>query len=120
MGYEDLAYGIALHQANWIQLSCRSAVLTQVFDYAPRRILGHTLFIPEKPVWYSYYNIRNLILIWRQYGCMGLTLWTVFWKFLQSSFRILVLEDKKIKRLQLLFLGALAGIKGENGKGHYP
>ena len=120
MGYEDLAYGIALHQANWIQLSCRSAVLTQVFDYVPRRILGHTLHIPNKPVWYSYYNIRNLILIWRRYGSTALTLRAVCWKLLQSGVRTLLLEDKKLKRLQLLYLGVLAGINGESGKGHYP
>lgn len=116
MGYEDLAYGIALHQGNWIQLSCRSAVLTQVFDYVPRRMLGRTLHIPDKPVWYSYYNIRNLILIWRQYGSTGLTLRTVCWKLLQSVIRTLLLEDNKLKRLQLLYLGALAGINGEDGR----
>ena len=120
MGYEDLAYGIALYQSNWIQLSCRSARLTQVFDYVPRRLLGRTLHIPGKPVWYSYYNIRNLILIWRQYGSNGVSLRTISWKLMQTSIRTLLLEDKKITRLRLLYLGALAGINGKRGKGPYP
>lgn len=120
MGYEDLAYGLALYQGNWTQLSCRSAQLTQVFDYVPRRLLGRTLHIPDKPVWYSYYNIRNLILIWRQYGTKGVSLRTILWKFVQSSIRTLLLEDKKVERLQLLYMGALAGITGKTGKGPYP
>lgn len=120
MGYEDLAYGLALHQGNWVQLSCRSARLTQVFDYRPSRLLGRTLHIPDKPVWYSYYNIRNLILIWRQYGSKGMSLRTISRKLMQSSIRTLLLEDKKVNRLQMLFLGALAGITGETGKGPYP
>lgn len=120
MGYEDLGYGIALYQGNWIQLSCRSARLTQVFDYVPRRLLGRTLHIPDKPVWYSYYNIRNLILIWHQYGSTGVSLRSISWKLMQTSIRTLLLEDKKITRLQLLYLGVLAGITGESGKGPYP
>jgi len=120
MAYEDLAYGIALHQGGWIQLSCRSAQLTQVFDYVPRRFLGRTLHIPDKPVWYPYYNIRNLILIWRQYGSEGVSITTISWKLIQSSLRTLLLEDNKVRRLRLLYLGARAGIRGEIGKGPYP
>ena len=120
MAYEDLAYGIALHQGGWIQLSCRSARLTQVFDYVPRRFLCRTLHIPDKPVWYPYYNVRNLILIWQQYGSEGVSLTTISWKLIQSSLRTLLLEDNKVKRLRLLYLGTRAGIRGETGKGPYP
>lgn len=120
MAYEDLAYGIALHQGGWIQLSCRSARLTKVFDYVPRRFLNRTLHIPDKPAWYPYYNIRNLILIWRKYGSEGVSLRIVAWKLIQSSIRTLLFEDKKFKRLRLLYLGTQAGIRGEIGKGPYP
>jgi GT2 family glycosyltransferase len=120
MGYEDLAYGLALHRGNWIQLSCRSARLSQVFDYAPRRLFGRTIYIPDKPTWYSYYNIRNLVLIWRKFGPSGVTLSAVLWKLVQSSIRTLVLEDNKLKRLKLLYLGALAGFRGVEGKGPVP
>ncbi|NIJ41642.1 GT2 family glycosyltransferase [Parvibaculum indicum] len=120
MGYEDLAYGIALRKAGWLQLSCRSARLTQVFDYAPRKLLGRTFYIPDKPVWYSYYNIRNLVLIWRQYGSDGLSLKTILWKLIQSTIRTLLFEHDKFTRLKLLYLGVKAGIRGETGKGLYP
>lgn len=120
MGYEDLAYGIALRQGGWIQLSCRSAQLTQVFDYVPRRFFWRTLHIPDKPIWYSYYNIRNLILIWRQYGARVLPLKTVWSKLIQSCLRTLVFEDKSIARLRMIFRGVLAGIRNERGKGPFP
>jgi GT2 family glycosyltransferase len=120
MGYEDLAYGFALYQGNWIQLSCRSARLSKVFDYIPRRFLGRTLHIHDKPDWYSYYNIRNLILIWRQYGSKCVSLRTILWKLVQTIIRILLLEDTKMNRLKMLYLGTLAGIFNKNGKGRYP
>ena len=120
MGYEDLAYGIALHQDGWQQLSCRSALLSKVFDYGPRQFLGRTLHIPEKPAWYSYYNIRNLILIHRRYGSKGIPRSSIWNKLAQSSLRILLLEDNKFMRLRLLYEGALAGLFGQSGKGPLP
>lgn len=120
MGYEDLAYGIALHQKGWRQHSCRSAQLSSVFDYGARRILGRTLHIPVKPTWYSYYNIRNLILIRRLYGSVGISHGAILIKLLQSSVRILMLEEKKLARLRLLYSGAFAGLFGQGGKGPVP
>lgn len=120
LGYEDLAYGIALNQSGWAQLSCRSATLTDGFDYASRRFIGRTYIIPEKPAWYSYYNIRNLILIRRRYGSQGVSRKSILWKIMQSTLRILLLEDKKVIRLKLLYAGSLAGIAGKSGKGALP
>lgn len=119
-GYEDLAYGIALHQGGWAQLMCRSAVLTQVFDYGPRRFLGREVHIPEKPVWYAYYNMRNLILIRRRYGARGIPAGSILAKLLQSSLRILLLEEKKGTRLRMLYAGTWAGLAGRSGKGPWP
>ncbi|WP_443025601.1 glycosyltransferase family 2 protein [Sphingomonas sp. PB4P5] len=120
MGYEDLAYGIALHKGGWLQLSCRSAFLTQVFDYVPRKFFGRTLYIPDKPVWYSYYNIRNLILIRYEYGSRGVSLGAIVSKLVQSVLRTLLLEDKKIARIGMFCTGALAGIRNRRGKGPHP
>jgi GT2 family glycosyltransferase len=120
LGYEDLAYGIALHHGGWVQLSCRSAILTNGLDYASRRLLGHTFIIPDKPNWYSYYNIRNLILIRRRYGPEGISIMSIIWKLFQSSFRTLLLEEQKIARLNLLYAGCLAGLANRSGKGPLP
>lgn len=120
LGYEDLAYGIALNQSGWVQLSCRSAILADGFDYTSRRFLGRTFIIPEKPTWYMYYNIRNLILIRRRYGSQGILRRSIFWKPMQSTLRILLLENEKANRLKLLYSGSLAGLYGQSGKGPLP
>lgn len=120
MGYEDLAYGIALNQGGWQQISCRAAVLTGGFDYVSRQFLGRTLHIPQKPAWYSYYNIRNLVLIRRFYGAHGVPRRSIIWKLAQSSFRIILLEDNKLSRIRFLYAGALAGLAGRDGKGPVP
>lgn len=120
LGYEDLAYGIALHRGCWLQLSCRSAQLSKVFDYTPRTIFGRKVYIPDKPAWYSYYNIRNLILIWRTYGSNYLPFRVILSKFFHSIIKIIVFEDEKAKRLLSLFAGFRDGIFGLKGKGVDP
>jgi len=120
MGYEDLGYGIALHRGGWAQLVCRAAILGRVFDYGSRRILGREVQVPEKPVWYAYYNLRNLILIRRRYGARGIPLSSIFGKLLHSSFRIMLFEKNKATRLHMLYLGAIAGLIGRSGKGPWP
>jgi len=120
MGYEDLAYGIALNQGGWKQLSCRAAVLTGGFDYVSRQFLGRAFHIPQKPAWYSYYNIRNLLLIRQCYGVHGVPWRSIVWKFAQSSLRIILLEENKFSRIRFLCAGTLAGLTGQNGKGPVP
>lgn len=116
MGYEDLAYGIALHQSGWTQLMCRSAVLSEVFDYGERFFLSKNIRVPIKPVWYSYYNIRNLMLIRKQYGADGISFGVIARKLIQSSVRIILLEKQKVARLRMLYSGVVAGIFGRTGK----
>jgi GT2 family glycosyltransferase len=120
MGYEDLAYGIALNQAGWKQLCCRAAILSGAFDYVSRQFLGRALHIPQKPAWYSYYNIRNLLLIRRRYGIDGIPWRSIVWKFVQSALRIIILEENKFLRIRFLFAGAFAGLAGKDGKGPVP
>ena len=120
MGYEDLAYGIALFQAGWQQLVCREAVLKDIFDLAPRRVFGRDMYIPDKPAWYSYYNIRNLLLIRRRYGKVGVSYPMILRKLVQSTLRILLLEQGKVARLGELYRGAAAGLVQRAGKGPRP
>lgn len=119
MGYEDLAYGIRLFENGWLQLVCREAVLKDVFDLAPRTLFGRRFHIPEKPAWYSYYNIRNLLLIRSRLGG-GVTHPMILRKLVQSAARIVLLEDRKLDRISQLFLGTAAGLLGRSGKGPRP
>ncbi|WP_156785606.1 glycosyltransferase [Sulfitobacter sp. EE-36] len=120
MGYEDLAYGMALEKGGWLQLMCRNATLGSIFDYVPRRFLFWTLQAPNKPVWQVYYGIRNLILIRKKYGNEKLPLSIIIKKLAQSSLRIIILDDKKSARIHMLYAGALAGFLSMSGKGPKP
>ena len=120
MGYEDLAYGIALFRGGWLQLVCREAVLKDIFDLAPSRFCRREMYIADKPIWYSYYNIRNLLLIRKRYGADGVSYPMIAHKLLQSTLRILALEDKKGARLLELYRGTVAGLLGRSGKGSRP
>lgn len=116
MGYEDLAYGIALSLRGWKQLMCREAVLANIFDYRSERLFGRVVHVPDKPAWYAYYDLRNLLLIRRRYGRAGVGLGSVFMKFIRSGLRILFLENCKVDRLSCLLKGGVAGLVGDTGK----
>ena len=116
MGYEDLAYGVALYQQGWIQLVCRKAVLSKVFDYTKPTLPIKRVFIQDKPSWYSYYNMRNLVLINKRYGGNGVSLMMVFVKFIHSGARILLFESNRFYKLFLHFKGMIDGFGGRVGK----
>lgn len=119
-GYEDLAIGIELERAGWEQYACTSAVLPRSVEYKNIKFLGKSFNIPDKPVWYSYYIIRNLILIRKKHGSKYLSGLQIFRKLIQSTARILLLESRKMDRIRLLFSGTLRGLASEAGKGRVP
>ena len=116
MGYEDLAYGVDLYQQGWKQLVCRKAVLSKVFDYTKPTLPIKRVFIQDKPSWYSYYNMRNLVLINKRYGGNGVSLMMVFVKFVHSGARILLFESNRFYKLFLHFKGMIDGFAGRVGK----
>lgn len=120
MGYEDLAYGISLHRGEWHQLMCRDAVLSNAFDYVSRRVLWKRVYVPGKPAWYSYYDIRNLIIIRRRFGPRGVRFTAVCGKLSMSIVRIALLEPGKMMRFGLLCSGIFDGLRGRDGKGKRP
>lgn len=119
-GYEDLAIGIELERAGWEQFACTAAVLPRSVEYKNAKFLGKSFNIPDKPVWYSYYIIRNLVLIRKKYGSKYLSGFHIFGKLIQSTARILLLESQKMNRIRLLYSGTLMGLASEAGKGKVP
>jgi len=120
MGYEDLAYGIALHHGGWMQLISRDAVLSEIFDYTEFEVFGVTGHRPDKPVWYPFYDLRNLLLIRRRYGGGGITYVTIVHKLIRSASRIALVEDHRLRRMIHLLHGAYHGLRGRLGKGPVP
>lgn len=116
MGYEDLAYGLGLWLAGWKQMMCRDAVLSEIFDYRALNFLGRRIHVPDKPAWYQFYDIRNLLLIRRRYGGSGVSLLAISRKFCRSLLRIILLEREKATRLRFLIAGLACGMRGSSGK----
>lgn len=120
MGYEDLGYGMLLHAHGWVQLVCRDAALRNIFDYKTVTFLGRRFTLSDKPAWYAYYNIRNLILIQRRFPFSLRLSANTAAKALRDSFKIVLLENHKSRRLALLWTGVAHGLAGRSGKGTYP
>lgn len=119
-GWEDLAYGWQLTSTGWKQYLCADAVYFDDYEYQRVSLIGRPLFITRKPVWLTYYNIRNLVLIVRRSG-NGVQAWTFFAKRLAREILFTILfRDAKLKRLGLIRQGLVAGLMGRTGKGALP
>jgi len=119
-GWEDLAYGWTLHRNGWRQLRCRDAVYRDTMEYRQVRLPGFSLYITDKPSWYAYYVARNLILVSRRSG-QGVTgLLVVLARVAQEVVVTLLFRREKLRRLRLLALGTLDGIRGIGGRGPVP
>ena len=80
-------------------------------------VTGHR---PDKPVWYPFYDLRNLLLIRRRYGGGGITYVTIVHKLIRSASRIALVEDHRLRRMIHLLHGAYHGLRGRLGKGPVP
>jgi len=119
-GYEDLGYGALLHDRGWVQLVCRDAVLRDAYDYKKVRFLGKTLNITDKPAWYAYYGIRNLMLLRRRRLFRARFTLLIVQKMLRETAITLLLRGEKRRRLQFLYLGFVHGLTGKGGKWRLP
>lgn len=119
-GYEDLGYGALLYDHGWKQLVCRDAVLRNAYDYKPVKLFGQTLHITDKPAWYAYYGIRNLILIQRRRRFSPAFFLMIGRKTVRETGLVILLREEKLRRLYLLYLGLLHGLIGRGGKWKLP
>jgi GT2 family glycosyltransferase len=63
MGWEDYLYGLQLKKAGYSQWIVSSAETIDSYEYKAVKFYTAGKTIADKPVWYSYYDARNLILI---------------------------------------------------------
>jgi GT2 family glycosyltransferase len=112
MAWEDLEYGWRLFDKGYQQVIVRDAVFCDNNEYA-RSAVGN---VTDKPPWRSYYQIRNLILAVCRSRRRPLFYAVVFYRTLLESGLILLVRSDKWKRLRLLWLGIVDGIKGVEGQ----
>ena len=120
MGYEDLAIGWELKRQGWLQLLCTDVEVTDNYEYAPVRLLGREVYLATKPSWYTYYHVRNQLLIARGTGGTAVGWASIFARAIVDVALILLFRDRKGERLRLLVRGAVDGLKGRSGKGPVP
>lgn len=63
MGWEDYLYGLQLKNAGYRQWIVSSAETVDSYEYKAVDFSPAGKVIADKPMWYSYYDARNLILI---------------------------------------------------------
>ena len=120
MGYEDLAIGWELHRRGWKQILCADVQVEDDYEFRPAHFLGRTVYLPTKPPWYTYYHVRNQLLIQRGTKGSALSRTSVATRFLVDIALILFARRQKATRLRLLFRGLADGLRGVSGKGPVP
>jgi len=83
------------------------------------RLFGRDFYIADKPPWYMYYQLRNLVIIgrrsrWKAIGPADLAARTI------GDLVLTALKRDRGSRISLLMRGLLAGLRGDSGKGPVP
>jgi hypothetical protein len=120
MGWEDLGYGWLLHRHGYRQVVLTEAVVDDSYEYRPHALGPFVLRSGDKPHWYTYYRIRNLILVTRRVRprlavSLGMACRVAF-----DLLPAVVLRDHKRERLGLYVRGLAHGLRGVAGKWRLP
>ncbi|MDQ3030790.1 MAG: glycosyltransferase [Myxococcota bacterium] len=120
MGWEDMGYGWLLDRNGWEQYIVPSARADDDYEYSTHRFLGRTLHLADKPAWYAYYQIRNLILITRRNERPRLDRAVVAMRLAQELTLTAAFRSQKALRYRLLASGLVDGLRNRSGKWRLP
>lgn len=120
MGYEDLALGWELHRAGWAQRLCSGVVVDDNYEFRPLGKGALTLHSADKPVWYSYYQARNPLLIARRTGWGPFGRLQLLRRLAADLGLVVLVKGDKRRRLSLLWRGLVDGWNRRGGKGSVP
>jgi GT2 family glycosyltransferase len=121
MGWEDYDYGHRLHQNGYRQYIVTAAETVDNYEYKQQQLLGSKITLADKPSWYLYYSVRNLLVI-NLYRLPGLRkgLKTLIWA---GSMLLHVWSSGPAKRLNAfsMYCGGLRdGLLNRRGKWIHP
>ena len=122
MGWEDYLFGLTLERAGWHQWLIRNSEIGDSYEFRKRGIAGVELTVSDKPCWYYYYAVRNLILSHvhlqpSMRGMANLAAWLPVY-----GLRVIAFPGQCSRRRAFLnFLeGLVDGIMGRKGKWRLP
>lgn len=114
MGWEDLGYGWLLHQRGYRQVVVTSVETHDTYEYTRTR---SPFTITDKPSWYAYYQLRNLVLITRRIETATIPCWTTIAARVGLEFALtLAFRRDKAERCRLLARGLYDGVRNKTGK----
>jgi len=119
-GWEDFALGWQLAAAGWRQILCNNLRLEDCYEFRRASLFGRAVYFADKPVWYSYYMLRNLLIIRRRSGAQAIGIFMIAKRCFIECLSTLLFRSQKRDRLNLLFQGLRDGFCGAIGKGPVP
>ena len=115
MGWEDLGYGWLLHAHGWTQHVVSRALFEDGYEYKVASEVA-PVRITDKPTWYVYYQVRNLILVTQRCERGPLTWTIVAGRVAQEIALTTLLRPDKQRRMSFLLHGLRDGLLGKTGK----
>jgi hypothetical protein len=120
MGWEDLGYGGLIAKAGWRQYLDTEETVAEGYEYHAIDFAGQRIYIANKPPFYCYYSIRNLILIDQRLQLGWRFRLSIVAKLLKEIALTVLARDHKLHRLALLLTGTFDGLRGFAGRGPVP
>lgn len=122
MGWEDYLYGLVLERAGWHQWLVRDAEIRDNYEFRRRKVGGLEVVVSDKPCWYYYYAVRNILLAHLHVqpsvrGIASLAVWLPAY-----AARILAFPGRCSRRQAIANFahGVLDGVGGRSGKWRLP
>ncbi len=119
-GWEDMEYGWQLRQHGYSQFIATRARAVDTYEYGRHKVLGRTVFLSDKPAWYAYYLVRNLVLMARRGGQPRFYKLSVVFRVALEIASTTLFRTRKTTRYRLLLRGLLDGLRNKTGKGDVP
>jgi len=119
MGWEDFYYGWELEHHGFRQILVLGARTVDSPEYEARGVPGGAIRISVKSAWYTYYRVRNLMLIARWSRSPALYASSVVKTIIEFALTVAFRKEKSF-RLKLLLNGISDGLRHRTGKGKVP
>lgn len=118
MGWEDYLYGLDLDAKASSQWIIVSSLVSDHYETRTRGFLGLECVLADKPDWYVYYNVRNLLLVHLHFRRSVRGLIAVYGWLALYTVRILLSPPRCTRRraIALVWAGSRDGILGRCGK----
>lgn len=116
MGWEDLIYCLELKEKGYQCYTATNGLYFDGYEYQKITLLCFTLYIADKPSWYNYYSIRNLVLGLRYLESKDYMLKFTAKTFIKSVITTALFKNNKKERLIFSIKGLIDGLIGKTGQ----